>query len=292
MKVLIPWWLKIIAKIVLSRVPVDYSFWQNLGLFRHGYMDDSDYVVKVFNMHVFRAGLEGKLQGKTILELGPGDSVATVIVAACFGAKSILIDAGPFAKSGLDDYHKLVVYLEQNGLNPPDILASATLDDILAVCNAQYLTGGLESFASIQDNTVDFIFSQAVLEHVRKSEFFDTVSECSRVLSSDGIASHRVDLKDHLGGGANNLRISSKHWEADWMSSSGFYTNRIRFKEMLTIFKKAGFNVDVSCKDEWKDAPIARKSLAKEFRGIDDDDLLVSGFDVLLKPVDSFKIET
>nr|MDA3970256.1 hypothetical protein [Desulfobulbaceae bacterium] len=70
MKALIPWWLKILAKILLSRVPIGYGFWQRLGLFRHGYMDQTPYVLKVFNEHVSRAGLEGRLQGKTILEMG------------------------------------------------------------------------------------------------------------------------------------------------------------------------------------------------------------------------------
>jgi len=60
---------------------------------------------------------------------------------------------------------------------------------------------------------------------------------------------------------------------------------------MLAIFKNAGFNIDALCKDEWKNAPITRKSLAKEFIGVDDH-LLVPGLDVLLKPVDNFKIET
>ncbi len=88
MKKLIPWWLKIFAKIVLSRVPIGYSFWQRLGLFRHGYMDQASYTLNVFNAHVSRAGLDGKLQGKTILEIGPGDSIATALVAACYGSPS------------------------------------------------------------------------------------------------------------------------------------------------------------------------------------------------------------
>ena len=269
MKALIPWRFKILAKIVLSRVPIGYDFWQNIGLFRHGYMDEASYVLNVFNEHISRAGLDEKLWGKTILEIGPGDSIATAIVAACYGARAILIDAGPFAKTDLASYRKLVEFLEQNGLNPPDISAAVTQGEILAVCNAQYLTQGLESFSSIGADTVDFIFSQAVLEHVRKNEFFDTMCECSRVLTPDGIASHRIDLKDHLGGGANNLRISSKYWETNWMSSSGFYTNRIRFKEMLAVFKKAGFNIDILNTDEWSEAPIARRNLAKEFSGIE-----------------------
>src|SRR5688572_16045409 len=76
----VPWWAKIAAKIVLSRLPLPYGFWQRIGLFRHGCMDNSGYARTVFDTHVERAGLAGKLRGKTVVELGPGDSVATAVV--------------------------------------------------------------------------------------------------------------------------------------------------------------------------------------------------------------------
>jgi hypothetical protein len=57
MKTLIPWWFKIMAKIILSRLPFSYKVWQRLGIFRHGYMDQSSYALHVFNEHVSRAGL-------------------------------------------------------------------------------------------------------------------------------------------------------------------------------------------------------------------------------------------
>ena len=223
------------------------------------------------------------MQGKVILEIGPGDSVATAIVAACYGARAILIDAGPFAKTDLASCRDFVELLEFKGLNAPDISAAVTLNEVVSACDAQYLTQGLESFASIEAGTVDLIFSQAVLEHVRKYEFLDTMRECFRVLTPEGIASHRIDLKDHLGGGANNLRFSSKYWESDWMSSSGFYTNRIRFREMVSEFEKAGFDIKILNTNDWDKAPIARKNLAEEFSEIDEEDLLISGFDVILK---------
>ena len=52
MKALIPWWFKVFAKIILSRVPIGYGFWQSLGLFRHGDMDQASYALNVFNEHV------------------------------------------------------------------------------------------------------------------------------------------------------------------------------------------------------------------------------------------------
>jgi len=282
MKKLIPWWIKIIIKIVLSRLPIGYELWQRLGLFRHGYMDQASYVLNVFNKHVAKAGLEGKLRGKTILELGPGDSIATALVAASHGANTILIDAGSFASSNVEGYRKLVEKLKEKGLNPPDISAAETIEEIVAVCGARYLTQGLASFESIETGTVDLLFSQAVLEHIRKHEFLKTMQECLRVLCQEGIASHRVDLKDHLGGALNNLRFSEYIWESEFFVRSGFYTNRIRFTEMIGLFENTKFIVEVCDVTRWENLPIKRQLLSDDFIYLSDDDLKVSGFDILL----------
>jgi len=39
--------------------------------------------------------------------------------------------------------------------------------------------------------------------------------ECKRTLKNDGLASHRVDLKDHLRGSLNNLRLRREIWESN-----------------------------------------------------------------------------
>ena len=49
LKKLIPWYLKIIIKIIIARLPFNiHIFWRNLGIFRHGNMDDTTYVVSNF----------------------------------------------------------------------------------------------------------------------------------------------------------------------------------------------------------------------------------------------------
>lgn len=282
MKKYIPWWLKIIAKIILSRIPINYNFWQRVGLFRHGYMDEASYVLNVFNGHVLKAGLERNIQGKTILELGPGDSVSTAIIAACYNCSTILIDVGFFARTDIDSYLKLVESLKNKGLSPPDISKSETIDDVLVACKARYLTHGLTSLSLIEGGTVDMIFSQAVLEHVRKHEFLEIMRECIRVLAPEGVASHSVDLKDHLGGSLNNLRFSESLWESDFFVSSGFYTNRIRLPQMKILFEDSGFTSEIIDIRRWEYLPIKKKYLSQNFLSLSDDDLIVSGFDVLL----------
>lgn len=53
---------------------------------------------------------------------------------------------------------------------------------------------------------------------------------------------------------------------------------------MLKIFERAGFDCQVPRKVTWDNLPIARSSLAELFQSLSDDDLLVSGFDVVLRP--------
>jgi hypothetical protein len=80
------------------------------------------------------------------------------------------------------------------------------------------------------------------------------------------------------------MRIASDWWETELMARSGFYTNRIRFSEMCSIFEQVGFVVDVKSIARWNAVPISIKSLAPEFRHLSQDDLLVSSFHVLLRP--------
>lgn len=281
----LPWWSKIAAKLVLSRMPAGYGVWQRLGLFRHGDMDTALYALGVFSSHVEHAGLAGGLAGKTVLELGPGDSVATAPIASAHGARAILVDAGAFAQPDVRAYRQLADALCSVGLIPPAALLGGTarLDELLEACGATYLTQGLASLRAIDAASVDFIFSQAVLEHIRKDEFLDTQRELARILKPGGVCSHRVDLRDHLGGGLNNLRFSERLWETQFFAKSGFYTNRIRIDEMIALFRQAGFEVELGDVRRWDALPVQRWRLAAAFRQIPDEVLNVCGFDVRLR---------
>jgi hypothetical protein len=122
-----------------------------------------------------------------------------------------------------------------------------------------------------------------VLEHVRLSEFRAVVAELYRVAKPGALSSHRVDLRDHLAEGLNNLRFSRRVWESSWMAESGFYTNRLRCEEMLRIMRDVGFEILALEKETWSSLPIARGRLNREFQSLPDDELLISSFDVLLR---------
>ena len=98
-----------------------------------------------------------------------------------------------------------------------------------------------------------------------------------------GVSVHRVDLKDHLGGSLNNLRFTSTTWEGDLFRKSGFYTNRIRYDEMVALFDRVGFDCRLLRVMRWDALPTPRTKIDEAFRYLPDDDLLVSGFDVALR---------
>jgi SAM-dependent methyltransferase len=247
-------------------------------------MDISEYAIQVFNGHVAKTGMATwQLQDKIILELGPGDSVATAIIAAAHGARAILVDAGDFVCKDIAPYLKLACALTNQGLHLPEMTGCKNIHDILRLCDAHYMTNGLTSLETIESQSVDLIFSQAVLEHIRKMEFRRTLQECHRILRPNGICSHQVDLRDHLGGSLNNLRFSEPVWESEIFANSGFYTNRLRYSQMLHLFSDVGFAVEVTDVRRWSVLPTSSCKLSAEFRNLPDDELCVSGFHVLLR---------
>ena len=277
-----PWWVRIAVKSLLARLPLSDDVWRRFGVFRHGAMDDVGYAARILESHRRRAGVAA-LDGRTILELGPGDSVASAVIARAHGARAVLVDAGPFAASDVSFYRLLSDRLRTDGLGAPDLSEARSLDDVLAACEAEYLTEGLDSLRRLPSSSVHLVFSQAVLEHVRVAEFRATLHELGRVLTDDGVASHRVDLRDHLGGSLNNLRVPSSVWEQPWFVRGGFYTNRMALSEMMEAFRSTHSSVEVSVRTQWGSPPIPRNRLAREFRDRSDEDLRVAGFDVLLR---------
>jgi SAM-dependent methyltransferase len=277
------WRSRILAKIVLSNLPFSYYFWSKLGLFRHGYMDDYSYAWSVLKKH---ASVLTKNSDWNAIELGPGDGLLSAFLAPAVGSSGLtLVDAGDFAHKDWNLYkNQISQFLIANPLlDVADFTIEKEIKDILKSVGSSYYTEGLTSLKSLNSNSFDLIYSQAVLEHVRKREFKDTISECYRLLKNGGIMSHVVDYKDHLGGELNNMRFSSAFWEKEsFAKNSGFYTNRIRLSQMVSICEDVGFTVDVKNKRYWNVLPIKRNRLAIEFENLSDDDLLVSGAHLIM----------
>lgn len=280
----LPWWAKLGAKIVLSRLPVSYSFWQRMNLFVHGGMDREDYAWKVVKSHLDRTGMTD-LQGKVVMEFGPGDSLFSAVIARSLGAeRTYLVDAGSYANRDIEAYRRVSTFLRARGLPAPVFAPDCSLEDVLADSRAVYLSEGVSSLQTIPTGSVDLIFSQAVMEHVRAAEISRLVPEFRRIIKPGGAMSHQIDLKDHLAKALNNLRFSDEVWESKFFVNSGFYTNRVRFGEFLEVFARSGFDCRVADVRRWDRLPTNRRALATRFADVPDEDLLVAQFDLVATP--------
>jgi SAM-dependent methyltransferase len=279
----IPWQVKVVAKLVLARMPFDYGLWKKVGVFKLGGMEQPEYALRAFRRHFDAAIFSRKTAGFVGLELGPGDSLFSAMIVSAFGgARTYLVDVGPFASANVAFYHQMEHYLRQLGMHPPNLQNCFTIDDVKAACSIEYLTGGLASLREIPSESVDFVWSHAVLQHVRRDEFLPTLLELRRIQRPGGVASHCISISDILGGKLNDLRFSNRIWESSFMANAGFYTNRIRYAELLRLFRLAGFAPEVRQMARWQALPTPRRKMAHEFAALPEEELQVSGFDVLL----------
>jgi hypothetical protein len=59
------------------------------------------------------------------------------------------------------------------------------------------------------------------------------------------------------------------------MSSSGFYTNRIRYSEMREIFLNAGFKIINEKVERWDKLPLGITKMHQDFKYFDNEDLKI-----------------
>jgi hypothetical protein len=280
----IPWWGKILGHVLISKLPVSYKFWHRLGILQHGWMEDPSYAFGVFTKH-FRRVQFAKCSGFVGLELGPGDSLVSAVIANAFGASSYyLVDSGDFAQKDANIYKNVAAFLEQQGLPAPKLDRITSWQEVLQICNATYETAGLASLKAIPTGSVDYIWGHGVLQSVRRAEFFETLLELRRILRDDGASSQLIDLTDLVALALNHLRFPESLWESGILANCGIYSNRYRYSEMMTMFQKAGFSVDVVDVKRWSQLPTPRSKLDPQFRGMADEELLVMGFVVVLRP--------
>ena len=99
----------------------------------------------------------------------------------------------------------------------------------------------------IESNSIDFILSNATMEHIPQIHLPDIMKECFRILKPGGIMSNAIDYRDHWSffdssiSVYNYLQYNDKEW--DKLNPSIMYQNRMRHKDHMKIINEAGFEV-------------------------------------------------
>lgn len=139
--------------------------------------------------------------------------------------------------------------------------------------------------ASIEPGAIDWIFSQAVMEHVDDLPL--TYRACRDWLKPGGVMSHQVDMKSHGTADAWN-----GHWaysDAMWRVVRGrrlYLINRAPASAHRAAMSAAGFAIVT-------DQPVIRRDglpkarLAARFRAMSDDDAATAGLFVIARRADA-----
>ncbi|MCG7402976.1 MULTISPECIES: hypothetical protein [Caballeronia] len=279
MRTFVPWQAKLASKVIAANLPIPYSFWRRHGIAKLGAMLNPEYARDVYKHHVTHANASAK----TLLEIGPGDSLFTAVYAYPRFKKTVLIDAGRFAETEPRPYSVLIDELRNMGECMPEETEYSSLETLLNALSCEYLIDGVDSFFDLQDGEIDFSFSHSCLQHIPLNQFQTLADELYRVTAAGGTGSHLLDFRDMLAGSLNHLRFPSSAWETGWVRKTNMYTNRLRIGNIQRAFQKSGFDVEIYERKRWDRLPISRASLNTEFRSMDDEELLVYGGHLLLR---------
>jgi len=197
-------------------------------------------------------------------EFGVGWDLAIPLSFAALGVgRQVLVDIRPSARIELVN-HSLAL-LEQR-----PVASLAELRDRFGI---EYLAPRDARATGLPAESVDFVSSTDVCEHVPADDLAAIFRECHRLLRPGGAFSCRIDLQDHYSyfdsslSRYNFLRFSDGVWRL--VNSPLHFQNRLRAPDYLRLVREAGFELVVerpSGPDEAGIAELRAFPLAERFQ--------------------------
>lgn len=167
------------------------------------------------------------IAGKSILEIGPGGNYYLACLLLQNGAKKVF--AIDNENHSFFSNQEIAIYKK---LYPESISDDRTINqDKIAVINY-----GRHETIPLSDESVDIIYSNAVLEHVYVPRRL--LEECQRVLRVGGEMMHQIDYRDHIFDQKSLffLRVPDIFFNF-FFKNTGMWVNRLRHSEWITIFR-------------------------------------------------------
>jgi hypothetical protein len=243
MKTAIPWPFKVAMKVAFGALHVNYHALKKRGLVEHGKMEQEAFARSVFQRHVIEV-LDGAAPAGCLLEIGPGDSVATGFLARSAGFESAwLVDAGPFAEIAAVRVGRLAAVLAPELARIDPALTPAQCLQTLSDMGIHYETRGVHSFVGLPDASVHHSFSNTVLQHVHRDEAPRLIAELGRVHAAGSHSSHLIKFNDHFSGGYLNKRLPDWVMESGLIKRANLYTNRVDADQFGHWFEQAGLRI-------------------------------------------------
>lgn len=270
------------------------------------------YCYSVFMRHRVIAAQYGlKNTPRAVVELGPGDSLGIGLMSILMGSEHyVAIDAVRHASSNtniavfdelitllrnrmpipfdgdcaeirpeLDNYEFPHAVFDDNTLEKS--LTPDRLEKIRQILSSENPTGSIQYLApwgkmnGIQPESIDWIFSQAVMEHVDNPS--ETYRHCFRCLKPGAIMTHQIDFRCH-----DTAPEWNGHWKYPqclWSLMRGrrpWFVNRLPYSAHQQIQREAGFTLFADM-PQIQEGGITRTQLARDFKSLSDADLRTAG---------------
>lgn len=292
-----------------------------------GGTDSSRYCFSVWMRHLVLAYKNGLTNlPNVIAELGPGDSIGVGLTALLSGVEryyaldviqhatierniKIFDELTELFKQranipGDDEFPKIHPRLKSYDF-PHQILTEERLKDSLNENRIQLIRDNLSSVHKTNDDSiiryisswseseviencsVDMIFSQAVMEHVKDLD--TSYSAMFSWLRSGGIMAHQIDFESH--GISNEWNGHWSYSDLTWkliMGKRSYLINREPLSTHIKLLNEKGFNVVavITTKDYPSDTytgAIQRSQLANKYRNLSDEDFTTTSVYILAK---------
>lgn len=176
------------------------------------------------------------LTGLNYLEIGPGADFAPQLVLASHGVNVFLADK--YIANWDPEYHPYF-YKEFVRAWPgktdhiEKAISQGGYDGLLT-----FHSEAAENLESIRSNSIDFVQSNAVLEHVVDIQI--TAKELARVTKTGGIHAHQIDLRDHrdFNSPLGHLLTPPAEYYKRRIAFGGVHGTSLRMPEIIDLFSK------------------------------------------------------
>jgi len=211
----------------------------------------------------------GALAGATVVEIGPGDTIALAPLFLQAGAsRFIAYDRFP---GDVYSPYAIELYIQLTGLSHGAVKS-------LMADRVHIRPISIEDADPVREEQADFIVSFNVIEHLVDPLL--ALEKMTAILRRDGLMVHRVDYGPHdvWTSYRNQFAfLTVNPWLWRLMGRNRGYPNRVRHKDLLSKLRGLGLNVDerVTQKFETQHLQEARDSLRAQFAHFTDEDMLV-----------------
>lgn len=279
-----------ITKNMIAGIPLVRHYKERVSRQRFKSLEDIYRPIRLFKDLISRSQGRLDITDKVVLEVGPGNSMGMGLLFLAYGAKKVyLVDR--FKHIFWDDYDGIYYKNFLSEISNQDVPNRSVVKEALRIKNGKIILNPdlLEYHLAdatripLENSSVDFLFSNAVLEHVRHIEL--AVQEFARVTKDGGFNIHEVDLRDHFFSKEPLRLLSYSGWLWDFMTCNRpGYSNRLRYSDYCKMFESNKFVIErLLYTRSIEQTQVTSLKLSSKFKKCPLEELSILAFWMLLK---------